>query len=65
MHCKLFPLYCQILKDCFVFCGENKRIHEFKALCDSIRNYLFMLKKNENKPNFVNKVNFVKLVNFE
>ena len=57
MHSKLFPLYCQILKDCFVFCGENKRIHEFKALCDSIRNYLFMLKKNENKPNFVNKVN--------
>ena len=43
-------------KDCFTFCGENKRIHEFKALCDSIRNYLFMLKKNENKPNFVNKI---------
>ena len=57
MHSKLFPLYCQILKDCFSFCGENKRIHEFKALCDSIRNYLFMLKKNENKPNFVNKIN--------
>ena len=57
MHSKLFQLYIQILKDCFVFCGENKRIHEFKALCDSIRNYLFMLKKNENKPNFANKIN--------
>ena len=56
MNNKLFVLYIQILKDCFTFCGENKRIHEFKALCDSIRNYLFMLKKNENKPNFVNKI---------
>ena len=57
MHSRLFPLYIQILKDCFAFCGDNKRIHEFKALCDSIRNYLFMLKKNENKPNFANKIN--------
>ena len=57
MHSRLFPLYIQILKDCFSFCGDNKRIHEFKALCDSIRNYLFMLKKNENKPNFANKIN--------
>ena len=56
MNSKLFPLYIQILKDCFLFCGENKRIHEFKALCDSIRNYLFMLKKNEAKPNFQNKI---------
>ena len=56
MNSKLFPLYIQILKDCFLFCGENRRIHEFKALCDSIRNYLFMLKKNENKPNFTNKI---------
>ena len=56
MHSRLFPLYNLILNDCFLFCGENKRIHEFKALCDSIRNYLFMLKKNENKPNFANKI---------
>ena len=56
MNSKLFPLYIQILKDCFLFCGENRCIHEFKALCDSIRNYLFMLKKNENKPNFTNKI---------
>ena len=57
MNSKLFQLYNEILKDCFTFCGENRRIHEFKALCDSIRNYLFMLKKNENKPNFANKIN--------
>ena len=56
-HSKLFQLYCNILKDCFNFCGENKRIYEFKTLCDSIRNYLFMLKKNESKPNFTNKIN--------
>ena len=56
MNSRLFQLYNQILKDCFSFCGENKRIHEFKALCDSIRNNLFMLKKNENKPNFANKI---------
>ena len=53
---KLFNLYAQILKDCFSFCGENKRNHEFKALCDSLRNHLFTLKKNENKPNFANKI---------
>ena len=53
---KLFNLYAQILKDCFTFCGENQRNHEFKALCDSVRNYLYTLKKNENKPNFANKI---------
>ena len=55
-HSKLFNLYAQILKDCFSFCGENQRNYEFKALCDSVRNYLFTLKKNENKPNFANKI---------
>ena len=53
---KLFNLYSQILKDCFTFCGENQRNHEFKALCDSVRNHLYTLKKNENKPNFANKI---------
>ena len=53
---KLFSLYALILKDCFSFCGENQRNHEFKALCDSLRNHLFTLKKNENKPNFANKI---------
>ena len=53
---KLFNLYAQILKDCFTFCGENQRNHEFKALCDSVRNHLYTLKKNENKPNFANKI---------
>ena len=53
---KLFNLYAQILKDCFSFCGENQRNHEFKALCDSVRNHLYTLKKNENKPNFINKI---------
>ena len=55
-NAKLFGLYAQILKDCFSFCGENQRNHEFKALCDSVRNHLYTLKKNENKPNFVNKI---------
>ena len=53
---KLFNLYALILKDCFAFCGENQRNHEFKALCDSVRNHLYTLKKNENKPNFANKI---------
>ena len=53
---KLFNLYSLILKDCFTFCGENQRNHEFKALCDSVRNHLYTIKKNENKPNFANKI---------
>ena len=55
-NAKLFYLYAQILKDCFSFCGKNQRNHEFKALCDSVRNHLYTLKKNENKPNFANKI---------
>ena len=55
-NAKLFNLYAQILKDCFTFCGENQRNHEFKALCDSVRNHLYAIKKNENKPNFTNKI---------